>query len=285
MADLQKDEHLLNYSNQFTITNNEEVMTNLELEEASIETTVGIEGSVKTQLNEGIYAATVKLFDLDFNPIMHAETDSNGNYIMTNVPAGDYQIFAIKEGYYLSAQRYTTITNQMVLEPSIVLNPMPVEQSGVLYGYAKDEDGTALGSVNVNLYKDDVIKYSTLSADDGEYIINGIEPGDYKLEAHNSTFKTDTFTDVTIPENTNVNVDIVVDEYYEDLRGTINGIITDKTTKQPIEDAFVGLYQVVNGKEVLIAGTITDEKGRYFFGKLFSGTYLVKAKSSKIDTI
>lgn len=77
----------------------------------------------------------------------------------------------------------------------------------------------------------------------------------------------------------NISMAMVVDN--RTYSGTVSGIIRN-TVGQVVADCFVGLYQVITvagiSKEVLIATTKTNVAGKYLFGNVQSGEYLVKAK-------
>jgi hypothetical protein len=59
--------------------------------------------------------------------------------------------------------------------------------------------------------------------------------------------------------------------------GTVGGIITDQTTLLPIANAFVALYSVVGGAETIVQIVRTNAGGRYLFGDIAEGEYIVKA--------
>ena len=63
--------------------------------------------------------------------------------------------------------------------------------------------------------------------------------------------------------------------------GTVSGMIRNGTG-QAVAGCFVGLYQVVTDlsgkKELLVATTKTNEAGKYLFGGVVEGEYVVKAK-------
>ena len=63
--------------------------------------------------------------------------------------------------------------------------------------------------------------------------------------------------------------------------GTVSGIIRNNAG-QAVAGCFVGLYQVVTvdgvSQERLVAVTKTNTAGKYLFGGVTGGNYLVKAK-------
>lgn len=77
----------------------------------------------------------------------------------------------------------------------------------------------------------------------------------------------------------NVTMTMAVDS--RTYNGTVSGIIRN-TAGQAVAGCFVGLYKVVTvsgvSQELLIATTKTNSAGKYLFGSVSAGEYLVKAK-------
>ncbi len=287
MAEIQSDNYLLKYSDNLKVGSQEELVTNLDLEQVLVDNTGGVKGEVLDNTGTPVGNATVKLFDLNFNPIKHTVTDEVGNYIITNVPQGDYLVYAVKDDYTLSLKQPVSISNGIETLPDITITPYSTETKGAVYGHTYDLNNNPLGGVKVNLYRasDDTLLFSTISADDGEYVIYGISQDTYTLQASNEDYVLQVPYTINIAGKVPLNQDIYLKKINDFKEGTINGVITDKTTKAKISGAFVGLYNVVEGKEVLIAGTTTDFEGRYFFGYVPEGDYIVKAKSCQNKTI
>lgn len=77
----------------------------------------------------------------------------------------------------------------------------------------------------------------------------------------------------------NVTMSMAVDS--RTYNGTVSGIIRNNAG-QAVAGCFVGLYQVETvagvSRELLIATTKTNSAGKYLFGGVTGGEYLVKAK-------
>ena len=77
----------------------------------------------------------------------------------------------------------------------------------------------------------------------------------------------------------NVTMSMTVDS--RTYNGTVSGMIRDNTGAA-VAGCFVGLYQVVTvagvSQELLIATTKTNDAGKFLFGGVTGGEYLVKAK-------
>ncbi len=286
MAELQTDNYLLKYSDKLSVGEQEELVTNLDLNEVVVDNSGGVTGLVVDNNGLSVADATVKIFDLNFNPIKHTVTDASGNYSITNVPQGDYLVYAVKDGYSLSLKQSVNISNSIEVLSDIAITPYSFDTTGILYGHVYDTKNDQLGGVKVNLYRqsDDTLLFSTISADDGEYVIYGITEDTYTLQASNEDYVLDTPYIINITGKVPLDQDVYVKKINDMKEGTINGVITNAKTKARIANAFVGLYNVVDGKEVLIAGTLSDFEGRYFFGYVPKGDYIVKSKACQITT-
>ena len=68
------------------------------------------------------------------------------------------------------------------------------------------------------------------------------------------------------------------------INNTVSGIIKDNDGNI-IANALVALYKIDNDKEILIATTYTNNLGKYMFGNVIDGNYLVKSSSASYNDI
>lgn len=286
MAELQSDNYLLKYSDSIKVANQEEVVTNLDLNQVVVDNTGGVTGVVVDNTGNVLANATVKLFDLNFNPIKHTVTNEDGTYTITNVEQGDYLVYAVKDNYVLSLKQPVSVENSIEELADIAISPFETTTQGILYGRTYDLNGNVLGGIKVNLYRasDDTLLFSTISADDGEYVLYGVDEDTYTLQASDEDYILDTPYTLNIVGKVPLNQDVYLKKINDYKEGTINGVITDTATKTKIAGAFVGLYSIEDGVEKLLVGTLTDFEGRYFFGCVPEGEYIVKAKGSQTTT-
>ncbi len=287
MAKLQSDNYLLNYSDELNVGSQEEKVQDLSLEEVVVDSTGGITGVILDESGSPLPNTTVKIFDTNFNPIKHTVTNSNGVYNITNIKQGDYLVYAVKDGYELSLKHPVKITNAVENIKDIQIASYKTSELGIVYGIVYDNLGNKLSGVKVNLYRksDNTLVFSTISADDGEYVIYGINEDIYELQASNEDYVLQVPYTIDIVGEVPLNQDAYLVKINDMKEGTINGVITDKVTKAKLANCFVGLYEIVEDREVLVAGTLTDFEGRYFFGYVKEGKYIVKAKSSSLKVI
>ena len=87
-------------------------------------------------------------------------------------------------------------------------------------------------------------------------------------------------TSVTILNGSIANVNLTMTVDSRTYNGTVSGIIRDQNGNV-VAGCFVGLFQIIDGREVLIATTKTNTDGKYLFGGVTGGQYLVKAKMNQ----
>ena len=282
---MNEDKFLLNYSNAIQVDNTEEIVQNLKLTKLEEEVEGAITGRVVNNTGAAISGATVKVFDLNYNPIKHTMTNETGTYNITSLQPGSYLVYAVKDGYSISEKITTTVSDESVTLSNIVLAENSVYTKGTVYGITYDKNKTALSKIKLTLSTlndPSTIVSETYSATDGEYVFYNLTAGTYRLEASTDDYILTVPFNVTVTDGVNNEEIIYLDKLSTAKEGTINGIITDSETSVPIEGAFVGLY-IINeedNKESLLSVTTTNREGKYFFGYVPDGKYVIKAKST-----
>ena len=285
MAEIKQDLLSLQYSQNFDIQGMQEVNVDLELPPAS--TSLATVYGVVTDGTAPLADATVKLFYSAGQPYQHTLTDAAGAYTLTGIPAGTYSLAAVKEGYLLSDAAGVTLsagaTTQMNLtctaEASLSLGTIagvltvtdPIQGTATPLGGAKITLQDALGT---NLA-------ATYTAADGEFAFYDLADGVYTLLASAEGYVATSSMTAVIAGGSIANVTMSMTVDSRTYSGTVSGIIRN-SAGQAVAGCFVGLYQVVTvagvSQELLIATTKTNDAGKYLFGGVNAGAYLVKAK-------
>lgn len=286
----KNDNFLLNYSNNIEVNKAQEVVQNLKLTKIEADTQGEVTGKVVDNNSAAISGATVKVFDLNYNPIKHTMTNETGSYNITSLQPGTYIVYAVKDGYSLSEKVIAIVAEQSVTLTNIVLNKNNIYSKGTVYGITYDKNKTTLSKIKLTLSTlndPSTVVSETYSTTDGEYVFYDLTAGTYKLEASSDDYILTEPFNVTVSDGVNNDEILYLDKLSSAKEGTINGIITDNETSVPIEGAFVGLYQINSEdesnehKETLISVTTTNREGKYFFGYVPDGKYVIKAKSTK----
>ncbi|AZV56616.1 carboxypeptidase-like regulatory domain-containing protein [Clostridium sp. AWRP] len=276
-----KDLYVIGRSPQFAITGREEISENLDLTESPTASSGILKGTV-TSDGVPIANATVKVFDINDNPIEHTNTGSNGQYTIANLPIGSYKVTAIAPGYLLPNTIPITIQNNKTTTANIALTADPDANLSVIYGIIRTVNGEVpIQNANVLLYSETLPEPTLISTgttnDNGQYILGLIPTGDYHLLVSKlGFFPTQTATiNVGTKELINSDVSLVPDA--EANTGTVSGFIKDISTGLPIANAGIALYSIVGGVETIIATTRSTITGRYLFTNINPGNYLVKS--------
>lgn len=281
MADMLQDLYGLQYSPSFTIDGLQEADVNLSLPPAP-STLASVYGTVTNGTNP-IPDATVKLFDSAGLPYRHTITDASGAYVIDGIPAGTYSLAAVADGYRVSDAVGVTLADGATTEIPITCVADATLALGTIAGVVSVAGAAAftpLAGAKITL-KDalDADVAATYTADDGEFVFYDVADGIYTLIATASGYLTTAPMTVTISGGSiaNVTMSMAIDE--RTYNGTVSGVIRDQNGAA-VAGCFVGLYQLGagSGTETLLAATKTNTEGKYLFGGVSSGQYLVKAK-------
>lgn len=228
--------------------------------------------------------ATVKLFDSLGAPYQHTVTDKNGAYILEGIPAGTYTVAGVKEGYLLSDSIGVILSGGDTTQVNLVCTPDASLALGSIAGVVQTLVNlvqTPLAGAKITLRNaaNEVVA-TTYSVDDGEFAFYDLADGAYTLMASATGYFSTAPMAVTILGGSiaNVTLTMVVDS--RTYNGTVSGIIRDQKGNA-VAGCFVGLFQVTAGQELLIATTKTNADGKYLFGGVTGGEYLVKAKMNQ----
>ena len=128
---------------------------------------------------------------------------------------------------------------------------------------------------------DGTIVAATYTAADGEFAFYDLADGVYTLISAADGYTATSSMTVVIADGSTANINMSMTVDSRTYNGTVSGIIHNNAG-QAVAGCFVGLYEVtlVDGvrQEKLIAVTKTNTAGKYLFGGVTGGEYLVKAK-------
>ena len=121
----------------------------------------------------------------------------------------------------------------------------------------------------------------TYTAADGEFAFYDIADGVYTLMASAEGYQAVAPVTATILGGSIANVEMSMTVDLRTYTGTVSGLIRNGAG-QAVAGCFVGLYRVVTDagvtREQLVSVTKTNAAGKYMFGGVGAGEYLVKAK-------
>ncbi len=285
MPEIKKDLLNLQYSENFEIQGIQEANIDLELTPSTPST-----GTVYGVVGDGVNPipnATVKLFDSKGMPYKHTITDVDGSYSMTDIPAGTYSLGAVKEGYLLSDAAGVTLADGVTTQIDLVCTQDTTLSLGAIAGVLtiKDPlDGSSkpLAGAKISLQNaTGETLAATYTAADGEFAFYDLIDGVYTLISSADGYKQTSTMTATILAGSIVNLTMTMAVDTKTYNGTVSGIIRN-SSGQAVAGCFVGLYQIIKigevSQEQLVAVTKTNAEGKYLFGEVLGGQYLVKAK-------
>ena len=282
IADITQDLLQLQYSQNFPITGTQEADINLTLPPVPIANATLF--GVVTDGTDPIADATVKLFDSLGAPYQHTMTDASGAYTLEGIPAGTYTVAAVKDGYLLSSGSSVVLASGGTTQADLVCTPDASLALGTIAGTVQtlvNLTPTPLAGAKVSLLDaGSQVVATTYSVDDGEFAFYDLSDGVYSLVASAVGYYTTAPMMVTILNSSIANVTMTMAVDSRTYNGTVSGVIRDQYGNA-VAGCFVGLFQVVAGQELLIATTKTNTDGKYLFGGVTSGEYLVKAKQTR----
>ena len=269
--------------------------------------TANISGKVtiKGKGAAGIVVGVRLINSNSYHPSRHkAVTDDQGNYRITNIPPGHYQLVAVAPVYISEDQGRKTI---LINKDETVENvDIALVRGGVITGRVTDSEGRPAIEEEISLHPVELSKgfYNlpmTVHTDDrGIYRIYGLPPGKYrvgagvndrfvglrqralyKLTYHPAAADINQATVIELAEGGEAtNVDITLGRSMPTY--SVQGRILDGRTGQPLPNLRYG-YKVFMGEYgggSMTTGAVSTSEGQFRFENLAPGKYAVFVEPS-----
>jgi len=226
-----------------------------------------------------------------------ATTDQSGNYRITNLPIGTFQVGPIAPGLV----QENTFEKSVVLEEGDNVEDVnfSLVRGGVITGKITDADGKPMVEQQISLQAEDrpYVQVRSFAAmvmtdDRGVYRAYGLRPGKYKVFVgqddnrlpgdgpYQQTFYpsvTDPAKaiDVEVMEGREANdIDIVMGRPFTAFK--VTGRIVDGETGKPVPNISYGIYARTNeGSSQSSSGEISNANGEFRFDRVMPGKYSV----------
>lgn len=289
MVQIKKDKYILGQSTTKQIaTMGEEIRLDLQLQPVTPIIGATVEGKVVDQNAAPLANALVKIMDSNYEPLLHAVTDANGNYIFNNIPSSSsYSIFAIASGMKLNQGQNFSLAEGQSKTVNFTLQADPAMQLGILAGdLYQTGTTTPINGAVVSLYSV-VNGVETLSAitytnQYGQFAFREVATGNYDINISALGYLPTSISTsmVNAAQIISLQPTLAVDPNAQN--GTVSGIITNNVNAA-IDRADVILYRV-NADNTLtpVAFTKTNSSGVYLFINVPQGTYKVKSNELEI---
>lgn len=199
-------------------------------------------------------------------------TSSNGMYTISNVKPGTYTVTATKKDYD-SSKVSISVTAGNITEANFnltMVNDKDTTQLGKIRGKVSDVV-TAVPIANSIVYTSPSTE-SVITDQNGEFLINYVTPGTYKVIAQKNEFENDTTT-VVVQKNLSVMANLTLRAVSTTL-GNIKGKVTDVFTADAIGNA--NIFTIPSTSSVS-----TNNLGEYSINNVSPGTYKVIAAKNE----
>ncbi|MGG4167943.1 carboxypeptidase regulatory-like domain-containing protein [Rossellomorea vietnamensis] len=197
-------------------------------------------------------------------------TDQEGNYILTGLSAGDYNVIFSAVGYVSQTVMIRLSTGEMaIINAALESNP------ATLTGFVRDAATLSpIENALIQVFKPDgTLIGITVSDMNGNYTISGLPGGMLVIIATATGYQSQLQT-VTLTPGTTSALNFLL----ADNPGSVSGTVTDIQTGEPISQVLVQIFPV--GSLVPIWSTLTDPGGFYILTGLPPGTYVIRFTAS-----
>jgi hypothetical protein len=194
-----------------------------------------------------------------------ALTDASGIYTIDDIPPGNCQVVASKEGYETSSLTVSVVSGGTAAGDFYL---SPISGPGSITGSVIDgEDGSPIEGVMVS----DGARTATTDTS-GEYNIADVPEGSYEVTASKPGYESSSLT-VNVVSYTAVAADFYLNQII--VPGSITGMVTDANDGTPMAGA-----AVTAGSRT----TTTDASGEYTMADVPAGSYEVTASKEGYES-
>jgi protocatechuate 3,4-dioxygenase beta subunit len=201
-------------------------------------------------------------------------TDDRGNYEIVRLPPGSYRVAAEAAGFSRSSYPEPVVVRSGQTVPGIVVRlvPEPGARRGAIAGRVTDrKTGEPIPKALV-IAQGRAGKFRTGTDRHGEYLLLGLEPGDYRVTAKARHHIGQDYPEAVAVRAGEVTRGINVALAPRPRKGAIVGQVTDARTGEPIR----GVLVIARGEGARYRG-LTDGRGVYRLGGVKPGRYQVGA--------
>jgi hypothetical protein len=245
-------------------------------------------------------------------PTLKATTDQDGNYQITNIPPGNYQVSPMAPTYVVADLVWSRARGKTLLLAAgedVQGIDFSIVRGGVIAGRVTDADGGPVIEERLTIVPEDpanlrgqmsppVVAGAFQTDDRGMYRIYGIPAGRYKISVGVAeqdvsvsmrfgrvVYKRTFYPDATDPDAAKVveihegaeatNIDITVGRSLPSFAAS--GKVVDGESGQPVMGVTLGLQRVVNDREAGVMGifTASNSQGEFRLENVTPGKYVV----------
>ena len=232
-----------------------------------------IGGHVSAQgSNAPIVGATIEAANEASGQGFQATSDGNGNYTLSGLPAGVYDLVVNAAGYAQAEILGVDVTNGNAAEPVTLASESSIAGTISLAGGGPAESTLQVvasidGSIDANQ------TYAATSTTSG-FFLDGLPAGTYDVNIELPGYITQTISDVAVAAGHAVDLGNLTLAPASEIDGTVTSTDPNASAANLVVNA------LQNG--VVVAGTITDAAGDFQITNLQPGTYTLAPASGAV---
>ncbi|MBW7474867.1 carboxypeptidase regulatory-like domain-containing protein [Paenibacillus oenotherae] len=212
----------------------------------------------------------IKLYTIDGALLETQFSDSDGNFLISNLTPGEYILTVVSPGY-TSLSTGVTIANGLTTPVHAVLTLQPAVITGTVRNALS---GNPISGALINSYDIYGIPLETTSSDErGSFILPGLPSGNLTLSASAPAFGTDTQAAVTRPGLT-----VSASFTLSPNPGRLVGFLSDFIDGANLAGGSIRIYDAVTG--ILAASIVSGTGGSYLYSNLAPGAYTAIASAN-----
>ncbi|MBH0156312.1 carboxypeptidase regulatory-like domain-containing protein [Fictibacillus sp. 5RED26] len=225
-----------------------------------------LQGTVTSNTGSAVSGATVLLSDNLGTVIASVTTSPTGAYTFGAVIPGHYTL-TVSANNFQAATIGQNVPSNQTTTANFVLQPNPGTVSGTITG-----SGGPIAGAIVEALSGTGIAVATATTDGaGQYTINRLAPGSYRLRVSAPAFQT-----FVVGFSVSAGQTVVVDVNLLANPGSIIGTVIDEDSGAPLPGASL---KVVNSSGITDASVTTDVNGQFSVDSLAPGTYVITFSS------
>ncbi|MEW4224362.1 carboxypeptidase regulatory-like domain-containing protein [Rossellomorea marisflavi] len=222
-----------------------------------------------------IQGALVRVFNQDGIFITSTLADADGIYELPGIAEGLYTVIYSADGFGAESR-----TVALPAGATVTVDVGLIAESSALEGTVRDAaTGLPIAAALVQVFAiGTTIPIASVQTDQfGRYFISGLLPEEYRVVYSAPTYQSETFILFFNPGETKT-----VDADLTRIPSNIQGVVTDLVTGLPIGNATVILF--LEGTEIVVASTTTDQDGNYVLTGLSAGNYSLRFEATGYQT-
>ena len=218
-----------------------------------------LKGNVQNSQGNNLSGVTITILQNNIVIDTHL-TDYYGNYVFSGLLPGPYVVQASNPSYQ-SQLLGGVVYDGVETTVDFILQSNPADLSGVVLDALSNPSSGATVEVNYN----NIILFSTLTANDGSYLIESIPPEDYVLHVHKNGYNSAIVSKTLLSGSNTQNFSITLSN-----TASLGGVVYDN-----VFNTLPGATVELNQNNIALFTTVSGNNGSYNFPSVPSGNYII----------